>query len=95
MLAGCAPIVADCGGPGHIVTETCGWKIPVGSRSSMIDALVQAIATLCRNRELLRHKGFLAAQRIATDFSEPTYRRILNETYGLATKQFCEQNVSR
>jgi glycosyltransferase involved in cell wall biosynthesis len=94
MLAGCAPIVADCGGPGHIVTETCGWKIPVGSRSSMIDALVQVIATIDRNRELLRHKGSLAAQRIATVFSEDAYRRTVNETYGLATKQFCAQNNS-
>lgn len=24
MLAGCAPFVADCGGPAHIVTEACG-----------------------------------------------------------------------
>jgi len=81
MLAGCAPIVANCGGPGHIVTETCGWKIPVGSRSSMIDALVQVIATMDRNRELLQHKGSLAAQRIATGFSEDAYRRTVNAIY--------------
>jgi len=81
MLAGCAPIVADCGGPAHIVTETCGWKIPVGSRSSMIDALADAIATIDRNRELLQHKGSLAAQRIATGFSEDAYRRTVNIIY--------------
>jgi glycosyltransferase involved in cell wall biosynthesis len=88
MLAGCAPIVADCGGPGHIVTEACGWKIPVGSRASMIDALVEVIATISRNRELLRQKGSLASQRIAAGFSEDAYRRTVNETYGLALKQF-------
>jgi glycosyltransferase involved in cell wall biosynthesis len=81
MLAGCVPIVADCGGPGHIVTETCGWKIPVGSRSSMIDALVEVIATIDRNRELLQHKGSLAAQRIATGFSDDAYRRTVNAIY--------------
>ena len=94
MLAGCVPIVADCGGPAHIVTETCGWKIPAGSRFSMIDALVEAIATIDRNRELLRHKGFLAAQRIATGFSDDAYRRTMNETYRLATEQFHAQNNS-
>jgi glycosyltransferase involved in cell wall biosynthesis len=81
MLAGSVPIVADCGGPGYIVNETCGWKIPVGSRSSMIDALTQVIATIDRNRELLRHKGSLAAQRIATGFSENAYRRTVNAIY--------------
>jgi len=81
MLAGCAPIVADCGGPAQIVTETCGWKIPVNSRSGMIDALVQVLATIDRNRELLQHKGSLAAQRIATAFSEDGYRRTVNAIY--------------
>ena len=94
MLAGCVPIVADCGGPAHIVTEACGWKIPVGSRSSMIDALAGVITTIDRNRELLHHKGSLAAQRIATGFSEDAYRRAVNETYGLAIEQFCAQNNS-
>ncbi|MGA9450580.1 MAG: glycosyltransferase family 4 protein [Verrucomicrobiia bacterium] len=92
MLAGCAPIVADCGGPGQIVTEACGWKIPVNSRSGMIDALVQVLATTDRNRELLQHKGSLAAQRIATAFSEDGYRRTVNETYGVVLRQFRAQN---
>ena len=95
MLAGCVPIVADCGGPGQIVTEACGWKIPVNSRSGMIDALVQAIATTDRNRELLRQKGSLASQRIAAGFSEDGYRRTVNEAYGLAIEQFRAQNNSR
>jgi glycosyltransferase involved in cell wall biosynthesis len=81
MLTGCAPIVADCGGPAHIVTEACGWKIPVASSSSMVDALVEVIATIDRNRELLRQKGSLAAQRIATGFSEDAYRRTVNAIY--------------
>ena len=51
MLAGCVPVVADCGGPAHIVTDDCGWKIPVGGRAGMIDALAEAIATLDRDRE--------------------------------------------
>jgi glycosyltransferase involved in cell wall biosynthesis len=95
MLAGCVPIVADCGGPAHIVTDACGWKIPVGSRASMIDALVQAIATADRNRDLLRQKGSLASQRIAAGFSEDAYRRTVNEAYGLAIEQFRAQNNSR
>jgi len=95
MLAGCVPIVANCGGPAHIVTDDCGWKIPVGGRAGMIGALAEAIATLHRNRELLRQKGSLAAQRIATGFSEEAYRRTMNEKYGLAIKQFSARDNSR
>jgi glycosyltransferase involved in cell wall biosynthesis len=94
MLAGCAPIVADCGGPAHIVTEACGWKIPVASGSSMIDAMVEAIATIDRNRELLRQKGSLAAQRIATGFSEENYRKIVNQVYRNVTGCAADNVVS-
>ena len=58
----------------------------------MIDALVQVLATTDRNRELLQHKGSLAAQRIATAFSEDGYRRTVNETYGVVLRQFRAQN---
>jgi glycosyltransferase involved in cell wall biosynthesis len=94
MLAGCVPIVADCGGPAHIVTETYGWKIPVGSRSSMIDALAGVIATIDRNRELLQHKGSLAAQRIATGFSKENYRKIVNQVYRNVTRCAADNVVS-
>lgn len=93
MLAGCAPIVADCGGPGHIVTETCGWKIPVGSRSSMIDALAGVITTIDRNRELLQHKGSLTAQRITTGFSEEHYGKIINQVYRNATECAADNRI--
>jgi hypothetical protein len=39
------------------------------------------IATMDRNRELLRQKGSLTAQRIATGFSEDAYRRTVNAIY--------------
>lgn len=81
MLAGCVPVVADCGGPGHIVTPGCGYKIPVTSRKTMIDKLVAAISELDRNRSLLQQKGSLAAQRIATSFSEESYRKTINIIY--------------
>jgi glycosyltransferase involved in cell wall biosynthesis len=95
MLSGCVPIVADCGGPGIIVTGDCGYKIPVISRKQMVDQITETIMAIDRDRKIILEKGRAASQRITTGFSEDAYRRILNETYGLVTKQFREQNDSR
>jgi glycosyltransferase involved in cell wall biosynthesis len=81
MLAGCVPVVADCGGPGFIVTEACGYKIPVVHREQMIGQLAEAITAIDRNRKIISEKGQAAMKRIATDFSEENYRRIVNAVY--------------
>ncbi len=95
MLSGCVPIVADCGGPGIIVTGDCGYKIPVISRKQMVDQIAETIMAIDRDRKIIREKGRAASQRIATGFSEDAYRRTLNETYKLVTEQFRAQNDSR
>jgi glycosyltransferase involved in cell wall biosynthesis len=81
MLAGCVPIVADCGGPGQIVSEECGCKVPVSSPAALIEELSKIIVRLDRDREVLREKGPKAAKRIATHFSEENYRRVVNLVY--------------
>jgi glycosyltransferase involved in cell wall biosynthesis len=85
MLTGCVPVVADCGGPAHIVTEACGWKIPVGNAGAMIDALTAAIAALDKDRSLLQRKSVEATNRITTNFSEEAYFRAMNNIYQQVT----------
>ena len=85
MLTGCVPVVADCGGPGQIVTETCGCKIPVGKAAAMIDGLAAAIAALDKDRSLLRRKSAEATNRIRTGFSEEAYSREMNNIYQQVT----------
>jgi glycosyltransferase involved in cell wall biosynthesis len=82
MLAGCVPIVADCGGPAHIVTRDCGYKVPVSTPKQMIDDMTRTIVSIHRNREIIREKGAAAAQRIATLFTEENYRKTVNSVYG-------------
>ena len=91
MLTGCVPVVADCGGPGHIVTEACGCKIPVGNAGAMIDALTAAIAALDKDRSLLQRKSVDATNRITTSFSEEAYFRAMNNLYQQVTHR---QNAS-
>ena len=81
MLAGCVPVVADCGGPAVVVTDQCGFKIPVSNHRKMVENLADAILTLDRHREIILQKGAAAAKRIATAFTEENYRRTINTVY--------------
>ena len=81
MLAGCVPIIADCGGPALIVTETCGWKIPVGNAAAMIDGLAAAIDAADKDRSILQRKGAEARKRIATGYSEDAYYEAIDDIY--------------
>jgi glycosyltransferase involved in cell wall biosynthesis len=81
MLAGCVPVVADCGGPGFIVTEECGYKIPVVSREQMVGQLAAVITELDRDRKMILAKGAISRQRVLTAFSEENYRKTVNAVY--------------
>jgi len=86
MLAGCVPIVADCAGPGNIVTADCGFKIPVTKPEKMIEDMAKAILELDANRKKILIMGAAAAARIATTFSEQNYRRTINAVYASVKK---------
>jgi glycosyltransferase involved in cell wall biosynthesis len=86
MLAGCVPIVADCGGPGQLAGDDCGYKVAVSSLEALIEEIARIIVHLDRNREVLREKGPKAAKRIATQFSEENYRRVVNLVYKAVVK---------
>jgi glycosyltransferase involved in cell wall biosynthesis len=86
MLAGCVPIVADCGGPGQIVSEECGYKVPVSSPGKLVEEISKIIVQVDRNREVLREKGPKAVKRIVNHFSEENYRRVVNLVYKAVTK---------
>jgi len=81
MLAGCVPIVADRGGPAHIVTDECGYKTPVSSCQRMVDHLANTILAIDRDRTIIPKNGAAAAARIATAFNEDNYRNAVNSVY--------------
>jgi glycosyltransferase involved in cell wall biosynthesis len=81
MLAGCVPVVADGGGPGIMVTEKCGYKIPASSSGRMVDEITETILAIDRDRNIISEKGASASKRIATHFTEENYRRTVNQVY--------------
>jgi glycosyltransferase involved in cell wall biosynthesis len=85
MLAGCVPIVADCGGPNFIVTEDCGYKVAVSNPNRMAREIADVIIAIDRDRKIIAEKGALASQRIAVHFTEDNYRRKVNAVYTAVT----------
>jgi glycosyltransferase involved in cell wall biosynthesis len=81
MLAGCVPIVADCGGPGEIVTEECGFRIALGNPKTMADEIADAILKLHSYRGMMLSKSTAAHQRIATSYSEESYLQSVEGIY--------------
>ncbi len=81
MLAGCVPVVADCGSPGFIVTDECGFKIPVARQRRMVACLTDILLAIDRDRKMIRQKGGAASRRIAAGFTEEDYRATVNAVY--------------
>jgi glycosyltransferase involved in cell wall biosynthesis len=81
MLAGCIPIVADCGGPKLIVTEDCGYKVPVSTINGMVENIADIILMIERDRRILSEKGPLASKRISANFGEENYLNTVNAIY--------------
>jgi glycosyltransferase involved in cell wall biosynthesis len=81
MLSGCVPVVADCGGPALIVTDQCGYKVPVSSSRQMVARLAEIVIALDRDRKMMFDKGQAASRRISVDFSDEHYRTTVNAVY--------------
>jgi glycosyltransferase involved in cell wall biosynthesis len=81
MLAGCVPIVADCGGPGQLVSGDCGYNVPVTNPGALIERIAEIIVDLNQHRHTIQQKGQAAARRIAEHFTEENYRAAVNSVY--------------
>jgi glycosyltransferase involved in cell wall biosynthesis len=73
MLAGCVPVVADCGGPGMIVDGSGGFKVGVGEEKAMVAGFADRLVELASGAPCLVKKGERARERIAHDFSKENY----------------------
>jgi len=84
MLAGCVPIVADWCGPAEFVTSDCGYKVEVTTPSKMAIEISHILYTLDNQRDLLRIKGGLAAERIRSAYNERQFLDSMNCYYRAA-----------
>lgn len=81
MLAGCVPIVADAGGPGEIVADDCGFKVPVTNIEEMSLQIAEYLILIAHSQNLAVEMGCRASRRIAENYSEGHYRLIMSQLF--------------
>jgi glycosyltransferase involved in cell wall biosynthesis len=84
MLSGCAPIVADCNGPGEVVPPGAGIKIPPMAPGPMAEAIAIELLSLDADRPRLRQLGEAAENHVRTAFTEKHYLETIESAYASA-----------
>ena len=81
MLAGCVPVVAACGGPDVIVSDDCGYRVPVGSRSQLVGGVAKALLELQADAARMRLLGAKARERILMNYTIESYMESTERIY--------------
>jgi len=69
MALGLAPVVVAYGGPGELVTDETGFRVPLGPRDSIVAAFREVLNALAASPQRARLVGRKARQRVETLFT--------------------------
>jgi glycosyltransferase involved in cell wall biosynthesis len=69
MAVGLAPVVMDYGGPGELVTDRTGWRVPNGAREEIIRRFRIVLEEVVRRPKLIDQKSQAAMCRAREQFS--------------------------
>ncbi|WP_372675010.1 glycosyltransferase family 4 protein [Aquicoccus sp.] len=79
MALGVVPIVVDYGGPGELVGETTGYKVPIGPRPQIVAALQDRLVRLAAAPEVLAPLSAAARDEVLENFTwDAKARKILS-----------------
>jgi glycosyltransferase involved in cell wall biosynthesis len=81
MAMGIVPVVVDYAGPGELVTDAVGYKIPLGSRQVVVDRLRRTVTAICDEPGQLREKSIAARARVQDLFTWDVKARQMIEIY--------------
>ena len=81
MGAGCAPIVVDYGGPGGLVIEGAGIKVPLADRETLVQSLARACQAYAEDRKLLRQHATTARTHALTHYTWDAKAQNMVEIY--------------
>jgi len=88
MLSGCVPVVANCNGPGEIVSQETGEVVEPARLEQMASDIADRLIRLARDQAELRKKAEAASEYVASTFTEEHYLRTIEEAY---TKAVCKR----
>ena len=81
MACGCVPVVVDYGGPGGLVDDTCGLRVPLSPKRELVVGFAQALEMLATDRVRLRRLSAAAAQRAEASYTWEAKARKMIEVY--------------
>jgi len=81
MALGLAPVVVDYAGPGELVTEGVGFKVPLGDRGQIVAGLRAMLAGLAANPGAVSTAGGSARARVRTHFTWAAKARQVSYVY--------------
>lgn len=71
MALGIVPVVMDYAGPGELVGDETGWRIPMGSRAEVVAALRARLLAIAADPSVLPAKAAAAKARAMGSFTWP------------------------
>ena len=71
MASGLPPIVVNYGGPGEIVSDRCGIRLPMAPRKELVDQLATTMTELLHNPERCHSMATAGLERVRRYFSWP------------------------
>ncbi|MFT7534143.1 MAG: glycosyltransferase involved in cell wall biosynthesis [Hyphomicrobiaceae bacterium] len=69
MAAGCVPLIVNYGGPGELVTQETGFRVPIGSRDAIVAGLLKVVREIQSNPEQLDRMRVAGQDRIRQSFT--------------------------
>jgi glycosyltransferase involved in cell wall biosynthesis len=69
MATGLVPVVVDYGGPGELVSEQTGFRIPMGQKPSLVSGFRSVLERMVADPSRLREMGRKARDRVLRDFT--------------------------
>ncbi len=81
MAVGVVPVICDYAGPGELVTDDCGIKVPVGSRTEVIEGFRKALDDVIAAPEALPPLSRAAVARVAAHLTWDRKARQIGAVY--------------
>ncbi|MGD0958333.1 MAG: glycosyltransferase family 4 protein [Methylomonas sp.] len=81
MALGIAPLVVDYAGPGELVNDEVGFKIPIGDREAIINGFRQKLEFIIANPGILALKAGKAQDYVKQEFTWSAKARKILEIY--------------
>lgn len=85
MLCRCVPIVANCNGPGEIVSHETGELIEPAKPQGMAAEIARKLLELAHDRAEMARKAEAASRHVATAFTEAHYLQTIDAVYRKTT----------